>query len=254
VPLAEETLKLATRVVFTAKATRDVHEEHNHNDNFRLVPGWVDMDRIDRFVATEDPRALRRKHGLPEDAVLVMNIGSVCERKGQHIFVRAIDQLNKELPALFPGKRIEFLIVGGRPSLYQEALEQDIELLGLKNVTIVPETPHNFDYYRLSDLLVCTSFEESFPRVLLEAMAFQLPIVSTNVHGITEMLVGNDEAHLIPAGDPFKLAATLKKALAEHFAGDKKMASMAYAHATRSFRQDKLLPIHLRVCREAYLG
>ena len=253
-PLAEETLRLATRVVFTAQATRAIHEEHNHHDNFRLVPGWVDLDRIDRFVAEHDPRVLRCQHGLPEDATLVMNIGSVCERKGQHIYVRAIDQLNRELPALFPGRRIEFLIVGGRASLYQESLIQDIELLGLKNVRIIPETPHNFDYFRLSDLMVCTSFEESFPRVLLEAMAFRLPIVSTDVHGITEMLVNNDEAYLIPAGNPFKLAETLKQALREHFAGNRKMASMAYAHATRSFRQDKLLPVHLRVCREAYLG
>jgi GT2 family glycosyltransferase len=253
-PLAEETLRLATRVIFTAQATRVIHEEHNHNDNFRLVAGWVDMERIDAFVAAHDPRVLRRKHGLPEDATLVMNIGSVCERKGQHIYVRAIDQLNRELPALFPGKRIEFLVVGGRESLYQEALVQDIELLGLKNVRIVPETPHNFDYLRLADMMVCTSFEESFPRVLLEGMAFRLPIVSTDVHGIPEMLVNNDEAYLIPAGNPFMLADTLKKALADHFAGRKKMTSMAYAHATRSFREDKLLPIHLQVCREAYLG
>jgi len=253
-PLAEETLRLATRVIFTAQATRVIHEENNHNDNFRLVPGWVDMERIDRFVREHDPLALRRKHGLPEDATLVMNIGSVCERKGQHIFVRAIDRLNRELPDIFPGKRIEFLIVGGRESLYQEALVQDIELLGLKNVRIVPETPHNFDFLRLSDMMVCTSFEESFPRVLLEAMAFRLPIVSTDVHGIPEMLVNNDEAHLIPAGNPFMLADKLKQALAEHFAGNKKMTSMAYAHATRSFREDKLLPVHLRICREAFLG
>jgi len=253
-PLAEETLKLATRVIFTAHATRIIHEEHNHNDNFRLVPGWVDMERIDRFVREHDSMALRRKHGLPEDATLVMNIGSVCERKGQHIYVRAIDRLNRELPELFPGKRIEFLIVGGRESLYQEALVQDIELLGLKNVRIVPETPHNFDYLRLTDLLVCTSFEESFPRVLLEAMAFRLPIVSTDVHGIPEMLVNNDEAHLIPAGNPFMLADKLKQALAEHFAGNRRMTSLAYAHATRSFREDKLLPLHLQICREAFLG
>ena len=102
--------------------------------------------------------------------------------------------------------------------------------------------------------MVCTSFEESFPRVLLEGMSFRLPIVSTDVHGIPEMLVNNDEAYLIPAGNPFKLADTLKKALAEHFAGNHKMTSMAYAHAMRSFRQDKLLPVHLQVCREAYLG
>ena len=46
-------------------------------------------------------------------------------------------------------------------------------------VVIVPETPDIYDFYRLADILVCTSFEESFPRVLLEAMVFGTRIVST---------------------------------------------------------------------------
>ena len=110
------------------------------------------------------------------------------------------------------------------------------------------------DFFRMADLLVCTSFEESFPRVLLEAMAFGVRIVSTDVFGIPEMLTGNDEAHLIPAGDPAKLAAALTKALGEHFAGDDWMVSMARARVHRHFDTTKLLPRHLELCREAALG
>jgi GT2 family glycosyltransferase/glycosyltransferase involved in cell wall biosynthesis len=254
-PLAEETLQLASRVIYTAKATRDIHEEHNHHDNFRTLASWVDLERIERFAATHSKEELRRKHGLPLDRTLVVNIGSVCERKGQHIYVRAIDQLNKELPALLPGQPpVEFLIIGGRPGLYQESLEQDIDLLGLTNVRIIPETPAIYDFYRLADILVCTSFEESFPRVLLEAMAFRLPIVSTDVNGIPEMLVNNDEAYLIAAGDAAKLAHALKQSLGNLARGDTQMTSLAYAHAARSFRKDKALPHHLLVCREAFLA
>ena len=119
---------------------------------------------------------------------------------------------------------------------------------------IVPETPAIDDYFRMADLLVCTSFEESFPRVLLEAMAFGVRIVSTDVFGIPEMLTGNDEAHLVPAGDPFKLCAALRHALGEHFAGDERMVSMAYARVVRNFDAERLLPRHLQLCREASLG
>ena len=90
--------------------------------------------------------------------------------------------------------------------------------------------------------------------VLLEAMAFGVRIVSTDVFGVPEMLVANDEAHLIPAGDPAKLAATLAKALGEHFAGDNRKITAAHTRVLRDFDTTKLLPQHLALCREAALG
>ena len=254
-PVAEEALRLATRVVFTAQSTRAIHEELNLNDNFRLLPSWVDFARIDAFAAAHDPAALRRKHGLDPDAAIVVNIGSVCERKGQHIYIRGIDRLRGELPALFPEKKIQWIMVGARPGLYMETLQEDIQLMGLQDtVKIFPETPDIYDFYRLADLLVCTSFEESFPRVILEAMAFGNRIVSTDVNGIAEMLTNTDEAWLVPAGDQHKLAAALKAALTDHFNGDRKMLSMARARAARHYHHARTLPRHLQVIREAWLG
>jgi glycosyltransferase involved in cell wall biosynthesis len=110
------------------------------------------------------------------------------------------------------------------------------------------------DFYRLADLLVCTSFEESFPRVILEAMVFGNRIVSTDVNGIAEMLTNTDEAYLVPAGDPHKLATALKAALTDHFAGNTKMLSMARARAARHYHHARILPRHLQAVREAWLG
>ena len=250
----EEAYRLATRVIFTAQATRNIHEELNINDNFRTLSSWVDFDRIEKFAAANDRDTLRRKHGLDPDAVIVVNIGSVCERKGQHIYIRGIDLLKKELPDLFPGKAIQWSMVGAREGLYMETLQEDIQLMGLQEVKIFPETPDIYDFYRLADILVCTSFEESFPRVLLEAMVFGPRIVSTDVNGIPEMLTNTDEAYLVPAGDPFKLATALKSALTDHFADNQKMISMAHARATRSYHHTRALPAHAQVIREAWLG
>jgi glycosyltransferase involved in cell wall biosynthesis len=126
--------------------------------------------------------------------------------------------------------------------------------MGLHDVRIFPETPDIYDFYRLADLLVCTSFEESFPRVLLEGMVFGNRIVSTDVNGIAEMLTHHDEAWLVPAGDQHKLAAALKQALTDHFAGNPKMLSMARARAARHYHHLRALPRHLQLIREAWLG
>ncbi len=255
IPLVGEAIKLAGRVIFTARSTRQIHEELNRHDNFRTLASWVDIERIERFAAAHDKRALRVKHGLDPDATLVVNIGSLCQRKGQHIFIRGVDQLMKQHGAALANRgRIEFIMVGARPDLYLETIEQDIELMGLTNTRLIPETLDIYDWYRLADLFVCTSFEESFPRVLLESASFKIPIISTNVNGIPEMLVNNDEAYLIPAGDYFKLATTLKTALDRHFAGDDKMVSMAFARVARYYDARVSLAAHVAMAREAYFS
>jgi glycosyltransferase involved in cell wall biosynthesis len=255
VPVIEQAIKDAGRVVFTARATRQIFEELNVRDHFRTLASWVDIERIERFAAMHDKRSLRLKHGLDPDATLVVNIGSVCQRKGQHIFIRGVNQLLKQHgPALAAHGAVEFIMVGARPGMYLETIQQDMELMGLTSTRLVPETIDIYDWYRLADLFVCTSFEESFPRVLLESASFKVPIVSTNVNGIPEMLVNNDEAYLIPAGDYFKLAEALKTALDRHFARDGKMVSMAFARMSRYYDARVSLDTHVAMAREAYFS
>ncbi|MBI2813977.1 MAG: glycosyltransferase family 4 protein [Opitutae bacterium] len=249
-PLVEEAFRAATRVVFTADSSRTVFEYLNDRGNFRLLPSWVDVARIDAFAAAHDQAALRRKHGLDPEAVLLVNIGSICERKGQHIYLRAAELLREELRHTYPGKKIQWFMVGARPGLYLDSLKQEAELHGLDNVVFLPETGEIHDFYRLADIFVCTSFEESFPRVLLESAAFRLPIVSTNVNGIAEMLAP-DEAWLVPPGDRYQLAEAVKSALAAHFAGDTTRADRARAAVVRRFHEANSLPLHLALAREA---
>lgn len=255
-PRAEEALRRANRVVFTAHATRRVFENLNSRDNFRVLPTWQDLGAMREFAAAHGRDELRRKHSLDPAATWIANIGSICVRKGQHIFLRAIDHLHKHEPAFFAGRPpVRYLLVGSRPGIYTESLLHDIELLGHKDkFVIVDETREVFDFYRLSDIFVCTSFEESSPRVLIEAATFRLPIISTNVNGIPEMFVDKDEALLLPAGDHLKLAAALKQVLLAVWAGDDKMASMAHSRVHRFFDINQSMPRHLANAREAYLS
>ena len=249
---AAAALRDATRVCFAANATMAVHRQQNLRDNFRIVPSAVDVSRIERFVASTDRLALRHKHSIPSDVPLVINVGSVCERKGQHIYLRGIDRLRQHWPTTFPGRPFPlFLMIGARESLFLGAIRQELAAFRLsETVRVIPENGEVDDFFRMADLLVSTSFEESFPRVLLEAMAFGVRIVSTDVFGVPEMLVADAEAHLIRPGDPAKLAATLAKALGEHFAGDNGKIAAARTRVHRDFDTAALLPRHLALARE----
>jgi glycosyltransferase involved in cell wall biosynthesis len=246
----EDAFRAATRVVFTAEASRTVYSYLGQRGNFVLLPSWVDVARVDAFASAHDKASLRRKHGLDPEATLVVNIGSVCERKGQHVFIRAAKLLQDELRVLYPDRTIRFVMVGARASPYLQSLEVEVGLLGLTNTVFVPETDQIFDFYQLADIFACTSFEESFPRVLLESAAFRLPIVTTNVNGIPEMLAA-DEAWLVPPGDRYTLAAAIKLALAAHFSGDRQRPEKARAAVLAKYHEARSLPRHAALARSA---
>jgi glycosyltransferase involved in cell wall biosynthesis len=247
----EEAFGLASRVVFIAAATQAIHGRLERRGNFRSLPSWIDVARIEQFAASHDRQVLRRRHDLAADAVVIANIGTVCERKGQHVFVRAIDLLQRELAARGRAHpRLQFVMVGARPGAYLDSLRQEITLRGLTNAILIDETPASYDFYHLSDIFVCSSYEESFPRVLMEAAAFRLPIVSTNVNGVTELL-GPDDAWLVPPGDAVLLAGAMRAALEAHLAGDRTRAERARRLVADRFNADRTLPLHAALAAEA---
>jgi glycosyltransferase involved in cell wall biosynthesis len=249
-PLVEAAFRGATGVVFTAGASRAVFAGLGTGGNFSVRPSWLDVAAIDAFAAAHPKAALRAKHGIDPSAVVLLNLGTVCERKGQHTFIRAAALLEPELREAHPGQPVEFVMVGAREDDFLALLRLQVADAGLQTVRFVPETRENFDWLRLADILVCTSFEESSPRVLLEAACFGLPIVSTNVNGIPE-LVTTEEAELVGPGDPYQLAAALRRALAAHFAHDTARATRARRSVTDRFDERVSLPQHLALANAA---
>jgi len=245
-PVVAEAFARATRVSFLTAATRRYYDDLAVRPTFCLNPGWIDLAGIDAFCAAHPRAGLRAQAGVVGAAPLVVNIGSVCERKGQTIFARAVDLLWRREPALAAGAR--FLMVGGRDTRYDRDLADLVRGLGRSNLQVLPETPDVYAAYGAADCFVCSSYEESFPRVLLEAMAFGLPIVSTGVHGVPEIVRDGREAVLVPPGDTHALAAALQRTLADPAAA-RAMGARARQRVESTFSIDRVMPRHLALAR-----
>jgi len=241
----------ATRALFLCQATRAYYEDHNRHGNFRIIPSWIQIDRIEEFKRSNTRAALRRKYGFADNEIIVANIGTVCERKGQHVFIRAVEHFNRCHAGPGPDP-FRFLMVGARPDVYLDIINADIARLGVTNITQIPETREPYDFFMLSDVFVCTSFEESFPRVIMEAMAFQTPIVSTDVHGIKEMVRNGIEARLVAPGDPVELSNMMRTCLVEERAG-RTLTPAAQTRVTGSYRSRNILPVHVALLREVFV-
>ncbi len=240
-PVVKEAFALATHVSFLTEATRRYYRPQLVRPNHSINPGWIDLAVVDQFVAGNPRKQLRARLGVAPATRLVVNIGTVCNRKGQHIFARAVDLLWRRRPDL--AGQGEFLMVGGRDSAYDRAIANLVGDLNRTNLRVVPETPAPYEYHGAADLFVCSSYEESFPRVLLEAMAFSVPIVSTNVHGIPEMARPDEEALLVPPGDSSALADAMARLLEDDkFA--RSLAERGRARVAANYDAALLLPRH----------
>lgn len=241
--LVDDAFRLADRVSFLTATTRRYYDDLSDGSNYCLNPGWINLAGIDAF-RQEHPRAqLRAGLNVAPGRRLVINVGTICERKGQHVFARAVDLLWRLVPDL--AATADFLMVGGRDTPYDRDLAAFVARLARPNLRIVGETAKVYPYYGAADLFVCSSYEESFPRVVLEAMAFALPIVATAVHGIPEMVRDGQEALLVPPGDPAAMAAALRLHLAEPEAA-RTQAQAARARVAAEFDSRRLLPRHGR--------
>ncbi len=244
--LLEESFQLATHVSFLTSTSQRYFNSFSDQSNYGLLPGWIDLTGIDHFRANHSRDALRTQLGLSSEKKLVINVGTICDRKGQHLFARAVDLLWFNAPAL--AASAEFLMIGGEDTAFDRTLVNFLHELARPNLKIIPGTRDVYPYYGAADLFVCSSYEESFPRVILEAMAFGVPILSTHVHGIPEMVRADHEAVLVPPGDSAAMAAALQRLLASPETG-RELAHHARIRVAAEFDAQVLLPRHLALAR-----
>jgi glycosyltransferase involved in cell wall biosynthesis len=131
-------------------------------------------------------------------------IGRLSPEKGVDIFLDACVRLRQQ--------NVEFnaIIAGDGPD--RSALERQAGLLA-PNVVFAGHVEDVAALYENIDLLVIPSRSEGLPNVLLEAIGHDLPVVSTDVGAIAEVLADPVAGLIVPAGDSAALAAAIGKGI-----------------------------------------
>lgn len=208
-------LARARRVIFVAEETRKLWLAHHDLGLTALIPNGVDMTRLappDNTNAA-DRAALRARLGLPGNDLVLLCVGSVNARKAQGDIVAALARLPREILG-----QVRLVMVGARPSDYLVALQAQIADLDAElasRIRIEPEMPDIAPWYGVADVFVFASHNESYPRVILEAMAFGLPIVSSAIFGTVEQIRPGQSGLLFPPGDVAALADCLTRVITD---------------------------------------
>jgi glycosyltransferase involved in cell wall biosynthesis len=147
----------------------------------------------------------KNEFGLGKNTFVIGSIGILEKDKGQKYLIEAIAILKSE-----GINNIVCLICGIGPEethlkklVYENGLSDKVLFLGFRND--IPSV------LKILDMIVITSLTiESFSMVAIEAMAMQVPVISTNVGGLPEVVDDGKTGILAPPGDVDALSKAIK--------------------------------------------
>lgn len=138
--------------------------------------------------------------GIPDSALLIAQVARLDDLKDHATAVRAMARVATAIPLSL------LLIVGEGPE--RTRIERIIKELNLaQHVRLVGTRSDVPDILQAADLFLLSSKSEGIPLTVIEAMAARLPVVSTDVGGVGEIVVAGETGLLTPAGDDAALAA-----------------------------------------------
>lgn len=194
--LADAYVAVSEETAALARAERDAHPS-----KISVIRNGIDLSRFD--PARPQREAVRQELGIPADAWVVGTIGRVVEEKNHALLVDAMAALCAEGAHL--------VVVGDGallPSLRERvrALPPPARIHLLGSRRDAPRLMQCFDVFAMS------SRSEGLPLVILEAMASALPIVSTAVGGIPNVIVDGHTGLLVAGLESGALASALMRA------------------------------------------
>ena len=181
-------------------------------DEYRIPEGKIALiyqgTEVDRFTSTpETEKEAHRRYPLPENAgPILASVGSFEERKGQVVLLKAVAKLAAgELP------NVHVMMVGEGPD--EDMLKEKTKEMGLdKHITFFPFTNEpNYIFDRIDILTLPSLYKEGLPNVLLEAMSMGVPVISSRMAGVPEIVFDGSTGYMTEPGDVDGFAAAAVK-------------------------------------------
>jgi colanic acid/amylovoran biosynthesis glycosyltransferase len=173
----------------------------------------------------------------------IVSVGRLVPAKGQLILLQAIH-------SLFTTKQrnVHLTLIGDGPE--RDNLQEFVDRHGLsQHITFCGALNHDQtrEHLAYADIFALASFAEGVPVALMEAMAMEIPCISTNVAGIPELIRSGIDGLLVPASSVNDLANAIQT-LADDEELRKKIGSTARARVLDCYN----LPRNLQTLASAF--
>lgn len=163
---------------------------------------------------------------------IIGTIANLYPAKGLEYFIRTAYHFQNKDDLVF------FVIGDGKERPELEALIKDLGLE--RKVFLVGQIPDAFRYLSAFDVFILSSVKEGFPFAVIEAMAAKLPIVTTRVGAISEIIEDGKNGLLVEPGDPQAMADKIKEIL-DNSHLQKELGIQAHQTVLFKFELDKMV-------------
>lgn len=170
-------------IIALSQNWKQFFEKEFHHKNVRIIPNIIDIPLEDHSI--RDNRVIQ-----------FLFLGKICEKKGIFDLIETIDE-NKDI---FEGKMK--LIIGGdgdtkrlEKFIKDNKLNEIIQYVGWIN------GEKKIEILNKSHVYILPSYVEALPISILEAMSYNLPVISTRVGAIPNIVYNNENGFLIAPGD-----------------------------------------------------
>lgn len=149
---------------------------------------------------------LTRFYYKKHEGIRFINVGRHDDNKNQELIIRLFIKLHRDYPTT------SLILCGDGPE-HQKYVDLAENMIDDKSIVILGNVSNVEDYLAESDIYIQASHREGLPLSTLEAMASKLPVISTNVGGMKNIVKGN--GFLVPDNNQQALFNAMEKFVLE---------------------------------------
>lgn len=194
----------------------DIYPHYHLSDSLLYSERWSRQlgmqSKCSRPVALLDE--VKRKESYPRNGIRILMLGVVCNKKNQLTAIKAVEKCIGQT-------QIKLDIAGGLDGQYAEECRRYVAEHGLNDrVTFHGFVSEIAPLLESSDCLLCASVDESFPSSIVEAVTYDLTIISTPVAGVPEVFTDQENCFLSRDFSQEGISESIAKCLEYYKNGD----------------------------------
>lgn len=201
---------------------------YNIEKEIEVIYNFIDIEKYNRMESE-----IFRKHVAPNGEKVLVHTSNFRPVKRVVDTIRILEKVKKEIPA-------KLVLVGDGPDRSEcEHLARDLNLQ--KDVIFLGKQDGLVEILNAADLFLMPSQSESFGLSALEAMACGVPVVSSSVGGLPELIIQNETGYIAEIGDVDRMA----KYAIELLTNEKKYKSFSKNsrdRAVKHFDKNSIVP------------